>query len=155
MKRRTRNLLLFATALAVVAASVAVTWTMVGVNRGAAKLLDRGPAAPSPTARDAAEIPLSGEPVRVTIKQRSSGWLPGGKYKLHLDDITGRQVLVSVTEDEDRVVQGPKSVKPGDTFTVGNLHLTVVRLENLLVGSGDFGEFDVSLTPPATRPAGK
>ena len=90
--------------------------------------------------------------MRITIKQRTSAWLPGGKFKLHLDDITGGQVLVSVTDRDDKVIEGPRSVRKDDAFTVGGLRVAVVRLENMLAGSGDFGEFDVSLAPPATRP---
>lgn len=77
------------------------------------------------------------------MRQRDSEWLPGGKHKLHLDDITGRQVLLSITDSLDKVVHGPKSTKVGEKITVGEVTVEPVRLKNLLVGE-DFGEFRVT-----------
>lgn len=143
VKRRHRNLAILIIAAAIVAAAGAVVWTTVGMKRDAAKLLERGPSVPEPTAKDAVAMPLTDDGVQLTVKQHSSAWLPGGKLKLHLDDITGRQVIVSVTDADEKVVLSPKSVKKGETFIVSNMKIEVVRLENLLVGSADFGEFHV------------
>ena len=76
---------------------------------------------------------------------------------MHLDDITGRQVLVSVTDRDDRVVFGPKSVRKGDRFHLPprgepELAVEVVRLRNVLAGGGDFAEFLVKPAPPAPPP---
>jgi len=139
-------------AVVVVIASAVVVCSVIEMRRGAAKLLDRGPSVPTPTAADAAAMPLTRDGVRVTVKQRGNAWLPGGKVKLHVDDITGRQVLVSVTDVDERVVLGPKSITKGEKFAVSDMEIEVVRLENLLVGSGDFGEFDVK-PAPATSPS--
>jgi hypothetical protein len=142
---RYRNLAIWAIAGAAVVAALAIVWAVIGIRSGADQFLNRGPAIPSPSATDAAATPLTPSGVGLTIKQRSDYWLPGGKLKLHLDDITGQQVLVSVTDDSGRVVLAPQSVKPGDRFSVSDMEITVVRLENILVGSGDFGEFEVRL----------
>jgi len=151
MSDRSRTLAMWTIAAAVVGAAVAIVWTLVGMSRDAGKLLDRGPSVPAPSAQDAADAIATSQPTRITVKQRGSAWLPGGKLKLHIDDITGGQVLASVTDGCERVVHGPKSVRKGDTFTVADLSISVVRLENLLVGSGDFAEFDVTLTSPTTQ----
>ncbi|MDA0833366.1 MAG: hypothetical protein O2955_09210 [Planctomycetota bacterium] len=126
-----------------IVAAAAVVWAVVGIRSRTEDLLGRGPAAPVPSANDAAATPLTSSGVLLTIKQRSNAWLPGGKLKLHLDDITGQQVIVSVTDDTGRVTLAPKSVKQGDRISISDMEITVVRLENLLVGSGDFGEFEV------------
>jgi hypothetical protein len=64
---------------------------------------------------------------------------------LHLDDITGQQVLLSVSDDSGRVVLAPQSVRQDDNFSVSDMDISVVRLENIAIGSGDFGEFEVKL----------
>jgi hypothetical protein len=153
MAHRSRTFAMWTIAVAIVGASVAVVWTVIGMKRDAAKLLDRGPSVPAPSAQDAAETPATREPTRITVKQRGDGWLPGGTLRLHIGDITGGQVLVSVTDRDQRVVHGPRSVREGDAFTIAGLRITVARLENMLVGSGDFAEFDVTLASPATQPA--
>ena len=141
---RHRDIGRWAIAGAVVVAAAAVVWAMLGIRSGADELLNRGPSAPAPSAADAAATPLTSEGVRLTVKQRGNGWLPGGKLKLHLDDITGGQVIVSVTDADGRVILAPRSVKTGERFTVSGMEVAVVRLENMLVGSGDFGEFQVT-----------
>jgi hypothetical protein len=141
--RRYRNLTRWIVACAAIVVAAAVVWAVVGFRSRTDELLGRGPAAPAPSASDAAATPLTSSGVRLTIKQRSNAWLPGGKLKLHLDDITGQQVIVSVTDDSGRVTLAPKSVKQGERFSVSDMEIAVVRLENLLVGSGDFGEFEV------------
>ena len=140
-----RSLAIWAIAGAAVVAALAVVWAVIGIRSGADQFFNRGPAIPTPSATDAAATPLTSSGIRLTIKQRSHVWLPGGKLKLHLDDITGQQVLVSVTDDIGRVVLAPQSVRQGDRFSVSDMEITVVRLENIVVGSGDFGEFEVEL----------
>lgn len=101
------------------------------------------PGAPHRTLEDAANWAIPAEGLLITVRQRDSEWLPGGKHKLHLDDITGRQVLLSITDSLDKVVHGPKSTKVGEKITVGEVTVEPVRLKNLLVGE-DFGEFRVT-----------
>ncbi len=114
------------------------------------------PGAPEPTAADAARIQLDEGGVLLTIKQRSSAWLPGATRRLYLDDITAGQVLVSITDVEGHVLMGPKSVRAGERFVVDAhpqaMEVQVVRLKNFLVGD-DFGEFRVrrSTTEPKAR----
>jgi hypothetical protein len=153
MEPRGRHAAMWVIAATVVIVAAAVVWSVIGMRRQATKLLDRGPSVPAPTAADAAAVPLTADGMTVTIKQRSSAWLPGGKLKLHLDDITGGQVIISVTDTGGRVVLGPKSVTTGDKFSVGGMDGHVIRLENMAVGSGDFGEFQVKPASPTTRPA--
>lgn len=110
--------------------------------------------APQPSKCDAAAVTIPAEGVRATVKQNGKAWLPGGRYELHLDDITGRQVLISVTDADGHVVLGPMSVKRNSGFAVPlgerpAFVVRVVRLENMLAG-GDFGEFLV-LPPGGVR----
>jgi len=105
------------------------------------------PELPAPSAEQAASTPLGDGGIEFTVKQKGSAHVPGTRAKLHLDDITGRQVLVSVTDDGDRVIFGPKSVRRGDVLdlpTTPAVRVEVKRLENKLAG-GDFGEFVVRL----------
>lgn len=143
--RRNRSYAIWVIASAAVAAALAVVWTMLGIRSGADQLFNRGPTLPTPSVTDAAATLLTPEGVKLTIKQRSHAWLPGGKLKLHLDDITGQQVLVSATDAAGRVVLAPHSVRQGDRFGVSNMEIVVVRLNNIVFGSGDFGEFEVRL----------
>jgi hypothetical protein len=143
MKRLSRDALLWVIAVTVIVVGGTAVWSMLAARAGASRLLDRGPSVPVPTAADAAAAPLTAEGVRITVKQRSSAWLPGGSLKLHLDDITGGQVLVSVTDSEGRVIVGPKSVTQGDVFRVGEMNVQVIRLLNMLTSTSDFGEFEV------------
>ena len=106
MRRRGRNIAIWIMAVVVVIVSAVVVWSVIEMRRGAAKLLDRGPSVPTPSAADAAAMPLTRDGVRVTVKQRGNAWLPGGKLKLHVGDITGGQALVSVTDEDERVVPG-------------------------------------------------
>lgn len=110
--------------------------------------------APKPTRAQAASTALAPEGQLITIKQHGAVWLPGGQYQLHLDDITGGQVIVSVTDRHEQVIFGPKSVRKKDLFQLpsdqdSELIVEVRRLENILVGGGDFGEFLVK--PPAVQ----
>lgn len=101
--------------------------------------------------------PLPPEGVDVTLKQRESRWLPGGRLELSIDDITGGQVLVTVSDDAGDVLLGPKSVRGGDAIDFAlpqgaSFRLEVLKLTNLLTGD-DFAEFRiVPLQHPATRP---
>jgi hypothetical protein len=118
--------------------------TFLDLLRARPKLFDRTPV-PQPDRSDAAAIAIPASGVQVTIKQSDKAWLPGGQYQLHLDDITGRQVLASATDASGRVVFGPTSVKKGAIFAIPSaerpaMRVKVVRLENMLAG-GDFGEF--------------
>lgn len=125
----------------------------LGITRGCSpdkgglhSILETGEPVPERTSAQAAKAAVSAEGELLTVKQNASSWLPGGKGKLHLDDITGRQVLASVTEGEKTVIWGPKSIRAGETHEVAvggeALTIEVVRLKNMLAG-GDFGEFKV------------
>ena len=153
MKRRGRHPALWVIAVTVVIVGVVVVWSVINMRRAASNALDRGPSVPVPSEADAAAMPLPPEGVTVTIKQRGNGWLPGGRHKLHLDDITGGQVMVSVTDSDGRVILGPKSVRKGDSFSAGGMDIEVSRLENMVVGTSDFGEFTVKSSSASSRPA--
>jgi len=142
-----RSIPIWMIAIAFVVAALALVSAVIGMRSGAEQFWNRGPELPTPSATDAAANPLTTSGVRLTIKQRSHAWLPGGKLKLHVDDVTGQQVLVSVTDDSGRVVLAPQSVRKGDRFDVSGMQISVVRLENILIGSAGFGEFEVTLKP--------
>src|SRR5678816_2047603 len=106
-----------AVCVSIVWAALAITRAVqTGVNRAAGSLQKQG--VPQPGPGEAAAIPLTADGVQLTIKQRSSAWLPGGQFRLYLDDITHRQVLISITDTSERVVLGPRSVKAGETIAL-------------------------------------
>ena len=109
---------------------------------------------PDPNSRQTASpVPVSrhitGLPVKLTVKQRSTTGIPGSDGKLFItcDDITRGQVMVSVVDDEGIPVLGPVSLKKGAAraFHVSNdvYRLTLQELNNALVGE-DFASFVVS-----------
>jgi len=101
---------------------------------------------PQQSAADASAIVLDDKGTTLTIKQRQNAWLPGGSHKLHLDDISGGQVLVSVTDSSGNVFIGPTSLREGDRLKVtgsrSTLEIELTTLRNLLVGD-DFAEIHV------------
>ncbi len=88
----------------------------------------------------------------LTVVQRSSKDLPGsdGRISVHVDDITGGQVLLTIRGDDGRKVIDQQSVRVDDIIDFeadGRKYLLcVVRLANFLIGD-DFVEFAVSVKP--------
>ncbi|HEX8324639.1 MAG TPA: hypothetical protein VF595_12095 [Tepidisphaeraceae bacterium] len=138
--------------LLVLVVAVVVASAVFGLVKGCRTNAE--PELPKPTAADAANISLTDTGVTLIVKQRDFAWLPGGISRLHLDDITGRQVLVSVTDAAGHVVCVPRSLQSGDVFTVDGptpMSIECVRLKNLLTGT-DFGEFRIRSVTSTTRP---
>ena len=100
---------------------------------------------------------LPSEGMAITLKQRDSRWLAGGKLKLSIDDITAAQVLISISDDAGNVLLGPKSVREGDRLEFADpdgapVLLEVLKLTNLLTGD-DFADFRLAPAAPVTQPA--
>lgn len=101
-------------------------------------------------------LTLPKDPLRMTVVQRRSKIIPGsnGKIYLHIDDITGGQVLLEIWAHFNVPVVDTVSVKPGDVldFEVGaqKYYLSVVELRNFLTGD-DFGVFEISSERPTVK----
>ncbi len=95
---------------------------------------------------------LPADPVRLAIHEGNEAAIPGskGQIKIHLGDITGGQVMLSVTKADEEQLVDPYSVRPGEVIQVQlgdeELYIKVVKLHNFLLGD-DFGEFEVSKSP--------
>jgi len=98
-------------------------------------------------------LDLSGKKHRMNVYQRSSKALPGsdGCIRMHLEDITGGQVGLSILTEDGQAIVEETSVRTGDEawFRVGDCHyrLSVVRLVNFLFDE-DYGTFTISELPP-------
>ena len=98
------------------------------------------------------------DPVRIAVHQHNAAPVPGAKGDIlvRLGDITGGQVMLSVERASGDILVEPRSVRDGDVipFPMGGRthYVTVIRLANYLVGD-DFGEFELSATPPSARSA--
>ena len=121
-----------------------MAWSAIALRRSATRFIDRGTPIPVPSESDAAATIMTNNGATLTIKQRSSAWLPGGVLKIHIDDITSGQVLISVTDTGGKVVVAPKSIKQNDQLLVSDMQVKLVRLKNVAIGSGDFAEFEVT-----------
>jgi len=99
---------------------------------------------PSPPAPRAPT--LSGLPVEITVRQRSTTIVPGsdGALRLTIDDITRGQVMVTLLDKEGMAFHGPISMREddGSDFVLDGDHygLTLADLSNALVGE-DFARF--------------
>ena len=100
----------------------------------------------------AAAAVLPKDPVLIVLHQRSDAAIPGsqGQIRIKLGDITGGQVMLSVTKGEDELLVEARSVRAGDvvevTYAGEKLYVKVVRLCNFMLGD-DFGEFAISKSP--------
>jgi hypothetical protein len=109
---------------------------------------DSGARSRQPVAPKAAK--LSGLPVEVTVKQRSTTVVPGSEESLRvtIDDITRGQVMTSLADKEGEAVLAATSLATGDTvmFKLGDetFQLTLKELNNALVGE-DFATFTISI----------
>jgi hypothetical protein len=107
---------------------------------------DGGSPAPQPVKKPSV---LSGLPAEMSVKQRSTTDVPGSDSALRLtiDDITGGQVLTSLSDKQGGTVLAVTSLKPGEaaTFQLGDesFQLTLTELKNALVGE-DFATFVVA-----------
>ena len=102
-----------------------------------------------------ATVELTTDPVTVAVHQRESAAIPGsdGKVRVHLDDITGGQVMLWVTGGGGEQIVEPRSVQPGDVLEVPipgkkgkaekPLYLKMSGMTNYLVGD-DFAELTFS-----------
>ena len=101
----------------------------------------------------ATKLMLPSDPVRLTIVQRQAKAIPGsrGTIKVKLEDITGRQVLLSVRGALGQPILDTVSVRKGDVvdFELGGqrYYLKVIELKNFITGD-DFGVFELSSSPP-------
>ena len=115
------------------------------------------PGIPAPGQEQMKSTLLPPEGMQITLKQRESRWLAGGRLKLSIDDITNAQVLISISDDAGNVLLGPKSVREGDKIEFSDpdgapVILEVLKLTNILIGD-DHADFRLSPAKPATRPA--
>ena len=98
-------------------------------------------------------LSLVGDSITMTVVQRHSKEVPGseGYLKMRIGDITGGQVLLSVTAADGQTLIAQKSVRAGDeeTFVVGEeqYKLRAESLVNFIVGD-DYGVFTVSRVLP-------
>lgn len=96
---------------------------------------------PSPT--------ISGLPVSINVKQRSTSAIPGSSNELSLtaDDVTRGQVMVSVVRNKGEALFGPVSMKTGEFaefhFGDADYSLKLVELNDALIGE-DFASFVIS-----------
>lgn len=85
-------------------------------------------------------LDLPAEGVEVTMTQRRTADIEGtqGYLRLHIDDITAGQVLLSVRGADGKTFVSPRSVREGDRVTVdlgdGRYVLVIKSLVNLLIG---------------------
>jgi len=92
---------------------------------------------------------LASLPINLTVKQRSTNVVPKSNAKLMLttDDITGDQVLVSLSAASGRVLLSSISMRQDDRhrfeFESVDYFLTLVELNNALIGE-DFATFCIS-----------
>jgi len=106
-------------------------------------------------------LKLPAEPVELTILQRRSKAIPGSEDRilLQLGDITVGQVLLSVRSDHGKLLLDDTSVEPGEVakFTVADktFYIRLRELTNVLLGTNDFGVFEIWSNPPPVEPAGK
>ncbi|MEM6393230.1 MAG: DUF5329 domain-containing protein [Planctomycetota bacterium] len=104
------------------------------------------PSAPPPAPSPAA---LSGLPLEITIRQRSTVPVPenDGQLLITLDDVTRGQVIVSVATPDGQPLLAPRSMQPNtstDLFFNGQpLRLTLTQLDNSLTGD-DFATFTLT-----------
>ena len=90
--------------------------------------------------------PVTGLPIDLTLRQRSTVPVPGSKDALTLtiDDVTRGQVMVTVGHRDGPPLLGPLSMRRGDRqpVTIGSsrIVLELVELHNALIGV-DFADF--------------
>jgi hypothetical protein len=93
--------------------------------------------------------PLTGLPVTITVKQRTTTDIPGsqGRLRLTIDDITRGQVLTSLSAADGASVLAPVSLQPDATasfeFHGRRYELRLKELDNALIGD-DFATFILS-----------
>jgi hypothetical protein len=86
-------------------------------------------------------LELPNDVVTITIRQRRSRPIPGSdnRIRINLDDITGGQVIMSISDDRGEVLLEEASLKPGEvvTFEVNDkaYFARVKELTNVLIGT--------------------
>jgi hypothetical protein len=100
------------------------------------------------------EVRLTGLPVQITTRQRSTTPVPGSGEKLLLtvDDVTRGQIQVTLLEKNRAALFGPISMTPDMSipfrYGSGSYSLSLKRLDNALVGE-DFAEFAIAESSPS------
>jgi hypothetical protein len=129
------------------------TVVLISVGAIAAVLVVLGcpkqqPPAPSQNSAEQAAL-LTGLPIKMTVKQRTTTAAPGsdGALSLTIDDITRGQVMASLADKEGKAVLAPTSLTAGKSATFklgGNSYaLTLEELDNEFVGE-DSATFVIS-----------
>lgn len=105
------------------------------------------PTSSAPTMKSAApeQSPpaISGLPVSLPLKQRSTVEVPGtdGELSLSIDDITHGQVMVSLIRRKEANLLGPLSLKEGESvpfrFKNSDFSVTLTDLNNQLIGDDE------------------
>jgi len=102
---------------------------------------------------------LTGLPIEMTVKQRTTTVVPGsgGAVSLTIDDITRGQVMVSLAAKDGAVLLGPTSLAEGKSaeFKLGDESYFVLleALENELVGDDSATLVFSDTLPPEEAPA--
>jgi Family of unknown function (DUF5329) len=115
----------------------------------------RKPASSSSSASETKFAPvLTGLPVEMTVKQRTTTAVPGSDdaVRLTVDDITRGQVMVSLTNRDGGVLLGQTSLASGKSAAFrhhgGAYNVTVKELSNALIGE-DFATLTISAAAAA------
>lgn len=109
--------------------------------------------ADEPPAKSAASPALTGLPIKMTVKQRSTTVVPGtnGAIELTIDDITRGQVMASLAKDDGTTLIARRSFATGKSkrFRLGEEEyaLKLKQLHNALIGQ-DFADFVVDRPGP-------
>jgi len=99
--------------------------------------------APAPETGSGPALDLKPGGARVTVAQRSDGDVPGsdGRLRVHIGDITGGQVALTLKAEDGDVLVGTTSVRVGETvpFSYGGrrYRLAVEKLQNRIVGTDE------------------
>lgn len=86
---------------------------------------------------------ISGLPISLPLKQRSTVEVPGtdGELSLTIDDITHGQVMVTLVRRKEANVLGPISLKLGESapfrFENSDYSIKVAQLDNQLIGDDE------------------
>jgi hypothetical protein len=100
---------------------------------------------------------LTGLPIEMTVKQRTTTAVPRSNeaVRLTVDDVTRGQVMASLAGKDGAVLLGPTSLIEGRTvpFKLGDVtyYLTLTNFDNEMVGD-DSATFMITDAPPSTEP---
>jgi len=110
--------------------------------------------------RMGADLPkLNPDPLQITVVQRGTQDIPGlqGLARLHIEDITDGQVVLSILDAAHQPLLAPASVRAGQVVSFKlkgrRFYVRASRLKNKLLGE-DFGEFEISSSDKWSTPRG-